>query len=197
MIAAAREAFDRLGDTVWVADPVILEDPSGCFRLRGLGTIARRQLTDSMNKALPDSRDRWVSGLVSPDVARLSGPPVWSLRLDAWPDSWTESDAEGVDEVVLPASADTGSVPFPVRLSLPLLIREGRRESDLRMRVGKGLRAGVRRWEISSLPASNFFARCHQETRVDFAELQMSGDWPLHVLNPERVAWYAEEGRIW
>lgn len=192
-LLAAQKAFDRLGDTEWSARNISLDDPSGCFVPASLWNEARRQLAAALTAALLAARERWAASLPSLAPVPSSGAPRWSLKLDAWPTDWTEADAAGADELVLPLSAVLPSVSLPVRLALPLLLR-GDQAEQVRKSLADGLSAGQRCWEVSSLAGLELLRAVAVETGADVDLLDVSGDWPLHTMNPQAAEFFFEQG---
>lgn len=191
--AAARKAFERLGDTSWQLHTLALEDQERCFVPASVWNEARRNLADALTNALVAAREPRPAveppDRSSPGIASV----CWSLRLDAWSGAWTAADVEGADEVVLPVGSALPSLPVPVRLHLPLVIRPGQ-EIELHARIRQGLAAGIRRWEVSSLAGWEVLRRAADEAGLDRTALEVSGDWPLHVLNPQAADFYTQLG---
>lgn len=188
-LPAAQKAFERLGDTEWMAKKVSLNDPAGCFVPASQWNEARRCLAEALTAGLQAARERGVVSLESVESAKATTPPTWSLRLDEWVDGdWT-----GADEVTLPLGKDCAAASLPVRLSLPMLIRAGQ-AAHLLEKVEGELAAGATRWEVSSLAGLEILRDASARRGIQLEALDLSADWPLHTLNPQAAALYAAQG---
>lgn len=192
-LAAARKAFDRLGETAWCVSEINLDDPAGCFVPASVWNEVRRQWAEAMTSTLARARERWTLTVPKPEPVAASGPAYWSLRLDQWPVDWTEADVAGAQEVVLPMEAEGAAVPIPVRLALPLLMRDGHVD-EIRRAVMRALKCGQRRWEVSSWAGLEILRVLAAQAGLAWDELDLSGDWPLHVLNPYAAEQYVRQG---
>jgi putative protease len=191
---AARKALSRLGDTEWVAERVELEDPDGLFVPASMWNEGRRRLAAAMTGALESAREAWVRGLPAPAREAGGGAEYWSLRLGNWPEDAGPGDWDGADEIVAPLSA---RIPLEksgrIRVALPLLLR-GASVRDTRKKMSAILRAGCRRWEISSLAGLEILREEAAAAGVDWAALDISADWSLHTLNGSTARRWDEQG---
>ena len=190
---AAQKAFARLGDTPWVVHAINVEDPASCFVPASSWNEARRQLAEALSLAHRAAREQWAARMPPLPPGRASGSLYWTLRLEGWPEDWTEADAAGADEIVVSLGRPMPPAHLTVRAALPLLIREDQ-AGIVSQQVSAGLAAGIRRWEVSSLAGLQILRACTESAGLSMDALEVSGDWPLQVLNPQASLFYADLG---
>lgn len=191
-VAAAKKAFERLGDTDWTATAVELDDPDGLFVPASVWNEARRRLAVSLDAAREAARETGVAAILA---GLTSVPPAaavaetWSLKFDCLPAGWTADDWAGVSEVVLPFSflfaSGLPQIPEGVdaRAAIHAILR-GAAIETARKRISALLRDGLRRWEIASLAGHELLREEAQAAGIDFSSLDISSDWCVHTLNP-------------
>jgi putative protease len=197
--AAARAAFDKLGDTGLVMGPFTVHNDGNWFvpvsRLNGL----RRDLAAALEAGLADARRQRAARVaaevcLSPPAPR-TGPFRWSVKVDrvGFLDRFSAADWADLDEVIVDVARDhpatlgerlehlAGLVGRErVRLALPALTRKWE-ENGLLHKVGKLLAAGWRRWEAANLSAWTHLGL--DPAAGDTGGLDLATDWPVYVLN--------------
>jgi putative protease len=197
--AAARAAFDKLGDTGLVLGRLTVHNPQGQFvpvsRLNSL----RRDLATALEAELDAARrlraDRVAAEVCVPPPAPRRQPFHWSVKVDriGFLDRFTPADYADIDEVIVDIARDhpgalgeqldrlAGIVDRErIRLALPLLTRKWE-ETGLLHKVRKLRAAGWRRWEAANLSAWTYLGL--DPAAGGTGEIDLATDWSVYVLN--------------
>lgn len=194
--AAARKAFERLGDTDWAATAVELDDPQGLFVPASAWNEVRRRLAVALDAARDAARKAGLTGICSeksPAPPQGKAGECWSLKFDDLPAGWTEEDWAGVSEVVLPWFRMAGDPPLagpgglPLRAAIPAILR-AEAIPEARRRISELLRDGLRTWEVASLAGLELLREEAHAGGIDAASLDVSSDWCVHTMNPLAAA---------
>ena len=198
--AAARGAFEKLGDTRLELASFTLANPDGRFvpvsRLNGL----RRELASALEAALREATAERVArvreAVCPPPVAPRKSPGFrWSVKVDrvGYLDAFEPADWEGVEEVLIDIARDhpallaerlealSGTLGRDrVRLALPALARKWE-EKGLRQKLDRLRAAGWRKWEAANVSA--WTALGLDPSSADAGGLDLSADWSLYAVN--------------
>jgi putative protease len=201
--AAARAAFDKLGDTGLALSRFTVHNPERLFvpvsRLNGL----RRDLAAALESALDAARcrrtEQIVAGVCVPPPAPRRQPFRWSVKVDrvGFLDRFTEADWADVDEVLVDIARDHPAVLVAqldhlaervgrdrIRLALPPLTRKWE-ENGLLHKVRKLRAAGWRRWEAANLSAWTYLGL--DPAAGDTGDIDLATDWSVYALNRAAV----------
>lgn len=199
MRAALQAAFAKLGDTPFQLRHLVQEGPAVFVPVSQLNAL-RRDLTAALEQALRGARDRHVEQAIASlslldselRTPNSSNPPAFLVKTDqpsvfraAFPDGGiprateliVELGRESISEIE--GAAAVFAPRIPVRFALPMIARAWDRE-ELRAQIRHFFDAGHRRWEAANLSALEFLPRS--------ADLDLSADWPLYVLNSAAAA---------
>jgi len=191
---AARQAFEKLGDTRFELASMELRNPAGLFVPVSRLNALRRELMDALDTKRQESLSRRVEAVRLAMAERAGGPRVvaaeaatWSLKIDnpASVAALDGGDWLGVEEVVVPAlSAFEGLVEKigreRLRVGLPLIVRAWE-SAELRERIEALRAAGWEKWEATGLGS---WARGPD----------LSADWPVYVMNTAAARQVLEMG---
>ncbi len=203
MRAAVEQAFGKLGATRFAMARVNVHNPQACFVPVSLLNQMRRQLTDQLEAryqaALAGCLAR-VKCAVAPLVPASASSVVptvirWCLKTDqpAWLDSFEDADWQDLDEVILEVPPEATNAldaalsrlagrigTARLRLALPTIVRRweyGALQKTFRRLIG----SGWVRWQASNPGAWTMLRAAGAEHPG--VELDISADWPMHVLN--------------
>jgi len=204
--SALQTALAKLGDTSFALRKLAHAGPPVFVPVSQLNAL-RRDLTAALEQQLRAARERHVeqaiASLSSPTselCAPTSSPPTPafllktdqpSVVLAAFPDGDVPRIAELIVELgresVEQIECALAKLPerIAVRFALPMITRAWDRE-DLQAQIRHFFDAGHRRWEAANLSALEFVPRA--------ADLDLSADWPLYVLNSAALAELRERG---
>ncbi|MCX7006311.1 MAG: U32 family peptidase, partial [Kiritimatiellaeota bacterium] len=199
MEAAARGAFEKLGDTNFELGAFALQNPQGLFAPVSLLNELRRILCVDLGAVLATqaterlARLRREADAEPAPVAAVTGER-WLLKIDrpAYLDAFEPEDWRDVEEISVAAEVE----PLPdllaglerlagtvgrekIRLALPVITRRWE-EQDLLARVTALRAAGWQKWEAANISAWSLLGT--QEN------LNLATDWPLYTLNSAAAA---------
>ena len=189
--AAARGAFEKLGDTPFALGAFSAHNPGGLFvpvsRLNELRRALVRELQARVEKARRERVLAIQTDVASRAVAPVPGPLRWSVKTDdpACLAAMEEQDWAGVEEVVVelrPNPPAEWTAAFDalagrlgrdrIRLALPLIARAWE-ERALAETIARLRGGGWSKWEASGV-ASWAMVRDVQD---------WTADWPVYVMN--------------
>jgi putative protease len=197
--AAARAAFDKLGDTGLALAGLTTHNVEGLFvplsRLNGL----RRDLAVALEAELVDARRRRaeaVAAEVCPPAPMPRREPFrWSVKVDrvGYLDFFTAADWADLDEVVVDVARDHPATlveqldPLAglvgrerIRLALPPLTRPWE-EHGLLHKIARLRAAGWARWEAANLSAWTYLGL--DPAAGDTGDVDLATDWSVYALN--------------
>lgn len=193
MGAAARGAFEKLGDTGLSLDGFRFANPAGVFVPVSRLNALRRELTEAVEAVLVRRQQERVAAIVAemcPPVASAPSPGFrWNLKVDrlAFLDAFTAADWAGVDEVIIDIARDHPATLVErldhlaaavgrdrIRLALPAITRKWE-ERGVVHKVARLREAGWHRWEAANLSAWSYLG--------DTAALDLATDWSVYALN--------------
>jgi putative protease len=209
MGAAARAAFEKLGQTRLALESFAFRNEEDRFVPVSLLNRLRRELTDAVEGALRRrlaERVERVKEEVCSDPLQRVGPDRlkavttnpsfrWSIKVDrvAFLDALEEADLEGVEEVVVDIARDHPSQLAEsleawagrlgrdrLRLALPPLTRAWE-EKGLAHKIDRLRAAGWSRWEAANLSAWTHLGL--DPSRPVPEGLDLATDWSVYVLN--------------
>jgi len=200
--AAARTAFERLGETNLELAKLALNNPKGLFVPVSRLNALRREVADAVEAEIHDAYHARLANVHAevfppPATVKLSGGRAgeaagkrfaWALKVDrlAFLDAFTPEDWTDVEEVVVDIARDhAGTLAEKlaalaekcgrerIRLALPAITRKWE-EKDI-LRKLEGLRAaGWQKWEASNISAWSFLKPLPAD---------LAADWPIYTLN--------------
>jgi putative protease len=193
--AAARTAFEKLGQTRLQLGRLTLDNETGLFVPVSRLNQLRRELTAALEQAVQDrlqSRILQIQQWAVPALAECApGPGLfqWSVKVDRidFLDAFEDSDFNNVDEVIVDIARDhpallQGSLDAlaarigrqRLRLALPALTRRWE-DKGIRHKIQHLLAAGWQRWQAANLSAWRYLP--------DPCALDLSTDWSVYVIN--------------
>jgi putative protease len=199
MEAAARAAFEKLGDTrLELASFVWRNADSRFVPVSRLNQI-RRELAADLEEALRAAAAERVGRVladVCPPVAAAAPSPAfrWSIKVDrvGFVDAFESADWSGVEELIVDVARDHPALLTErlerwaaeigrdrIRLALPALTRRWE-ENNVHNKIDRLLAAGWRKWEAANLSAWLHLGLV--PSRPD-GEIDLSADWSLYVVN--------------
>jgi REP element-mobilizing transposase RayT len=206
MAAAARGAFEKLGDTAFELASFTLENPHGLFAPVSLLNELRRKLCVELERAVAQQTTERLRRI---GMEMESEPPApahgtteerWLIQVDrpAYLEAFTAEDWRTVEEVTLAAEIE----PLPqllaalerlaevvgrerIRLALPIITRRWE-EKDLLQRIHALRAAGWHKWAAANISAWAFLR--------ENEKLDLAADWPLYTLNTAAAAQLLDMG---
>ncbi len=208
MTAAARAAFEKLGDTRLTLGAFHFDNPQGLFVPVSKLNALRRELTEAVEAALHQALSARIQQVqaevcpasVGPAAHRSHAPFRWSLKVDrvGFVEHFEAADWDNVDELVIDIARDHPTALLEklhdleaplgrdrIRLALPPLTRKWE-EHGLLLKLEKLRAAGWHRWEAANLSAWTYLAPT--------AGLDLATDWSVYVLNRLAVQQLLELG---
>src|SRR5262249_27444215 len=200
MAAAARGAFDKLGDTHLELTEFNWRNDESRFVPVSRLNQARRDLADDLEAACQSALTERVAR-VKADMCprpRAAAPTTvfrWSIKADCvgFVDAFEADDWSAVDELVLDVVRDHPTTLTEkldhfapelgrgrIRLALPALTRKWEAEG-LRRKVEKLRAAGWRKWEAANLSAWRLLDLDPAGSQTD--GLDLATDWSVYALN--------------
>jgi putative protease len=196
--AAARGAFEKLGDTPLTLASFTWRNDDNCFVPVSRLNQLRRELTAALEEACRQHHADRVSRLqaaVAPPkpTGRAATDFRWSIKVDRidFLDAFESTDLDGIDEIIVDIARDHPALLAEkldewarrvghahIRLALPALTRHWE-ERGLRHKIETLCAAGWSKWEAANLSAWHYLG-------LDPArpcELDQSADWSFYVLN--------------
>ena len=207
MEAAARGAFEKLGDTDFELAAFTLENPLGLFAPVSLLNELRRKLCADLGAALAaqaaERRARLHRELdAEPAAVAAAADERWLLKIDkpGYLDAFEADDWRDVEEVCVAAEVEAlpellaglerlagAAGREKIRLALPVITRRWE-EQDLLARVTALRAAGWLKWEAANISAWSLLGKSEN--------LDLATDWPLYTLNSAAAAqWFAMGAR--
>jgi putative protease len=193
MAAAARGAFEKLGDTGLSLGSFTFSNPSNRFVPVSRLNQLRRDLARVLEERLDQALSARVAGVLA-EVCPKPAAPVrrepfrWSIKVDhaGFVDAFDPADWSAVDELVVDIARDHPAALVDkldqaarqigrerIRLALPAVTRKWE-EHGIRLKVNKLLSQGWTRWEAANLSAWGF---------LDGDGLDVATDWSVYVIN--------------
>ena len=196
--AAARGAFDKLGDTPLTLASFTWRNDDNCFVPVSRLNQLRRELTGALEEASrqyhADRVSRLQAAVAAPKPAgRATMDFRWSIKVDriGFLDAFEASDWQGIDEIIVDIARDHPALLIEkldewairagrerLRLALPALTRHWE-ERGLRHKVETLRAAGWSKWEAANLSAWHYLGLDPAQP----GEIDLSADWSLYVLN--------------
>lgn len=197
--AAARAAFEKLGDTGLSLASFTCHNPGGRFVPVSRLNALRRDLTAALDEAITQAQRQHVARLVA---AVCPAPPApspapfrWSVKVDqvGFLDAFTADDWRDVEEVIVEIARDHPTLLAEkldrlaatvgrerIRLSLPALTRKWE-ERGLLLELARLRAAGWHRWEAANLSAWSYLGLDPLANTT--GDLDLATDWSVYVLN--------------
>ena len=196
--------FSRLGDSAFVLEQMICDNPCKLFVPKGMLNELRRMVVAKAQERL-DNEATCLSARIQEDTAawrqeRTESTEKWSLKIDnpALLNALDDNRLNRFDEVVFSLErihADDVDASFAllrgrlegcerIRLSLPVICR-GRVAAQWGERVKELFAAGWRKWEIANFGALEMFHGL---------EADLTADWPLYAMNSLAAKYWLEHG---
>jgi putative protease len=200
MEAAARGAFDKLGDTSLTLASFHLRNSANRFVPVSRLNQLRRDLVPALEEAFRQERSLWLTGLQAglgprqQQVAERS-PFRWSIKVDriCFLDAFEADDLADIDEVVVDIARDhptelAGKLGQwaerlgreRIRLALPALTRYWE-EKGLRHKIDHLRSTGWTKWEAANLSAWSYLGIDPLEPEA--SGLDLATDWSVYVIN--------------
>ena len=197
---AARDAFEKTGDTPFRRPSLLLINPDNLFVPISVLNATRRAIFDKMVLALREEKSRRLGEIVLMEAEMtpaprqpLAMPEKWSIKISdpSCLALFEKSDPSALTEVVL----DITHIPTSrlrnvladlatkwgverVRLGLPLITRSWERK-NLLDNIALSRKQGFHRWEVANVSG---WAWLRQATDHDIDE-DVGCDWSVYVLN--------------
>ena len=188
--AAARKAFERLGESGWRLGRLDVTDPEGRFAPPSLMNDLRRDLVERLDEVEAARRrtrvDAALGRVVSVPTQHVEGNgPCRVLKIRS--DQLGKVELAGHDEVVVAwsESLDEAAIGRDVRVALPVFTPEPQ-FGKLRSSVKRLVRAGFSKWEASDLATLRLLRHVGVE--------DITADWSLYAFNTAAAAAIAEAG---
>jgi putative protease len=198
--AAARAAFEKLGDTPLVLDSFVYHNEGGVFVPVSRLNQLRREITSAMEHALQQERAERLARLqaiVSPPKAHKRETKDafrWSIKVDrvGFLDAFEDADWSDIDEIIVDIARDHPTLLVAklnewakrvgretIRLALPALTRSWE-ERGIRHKIDALRAAGWTKWEAANLSAWSYLGLdpLQRTSAVD-----LSTDWSVYVIN--------------
>ena len=212
--SAIREAFDRLGNTEYVAGKLTIENDGRYFIPVSIVNRLRRRLTEELDDALAayrlssiqKCRERESAPSSETNGAALS----WMIKVDRmeYLDAFEVNDWEGVGEVVV----SVGLAPAEdlehrltqfrsvhpailVRLSTPVITRTWERD-ELMRQVARLLSLGFMSWEVSCAGSFHMLNEAGNSAGLS-GMVRIAADWPYFVMNRSAINELFANGIEW
>lgn len=204
MAAAARGAFEKLGETRLTLRGFTFHNDAGRFVPVSALNALRRDLTASVEATLTERHRQRVAAILpavvpaaptaQPQAPRPT-PFRWSLKVDRLPflEALEAPDLEGVEEIVIDIARDHPTLLTEqldawaarvghdrLRLALPPLTRAWE-ERGLRHKIERLRAAGWSRWEAANLSAWPYLGL--DPAAHGTGDIDLSTDWSVYVLN--------------
>jgi putative protease len=199
MAAAARAAFDKLGDTDLTLRSFSFRNDAGCFVPISRLNQLRRDLATALETALEQRRrqqtERILADVLPPPPPVSRSPFRWSLKVDrlAHLDALQAEDWEDLDELIVDIARDHPAVLAErleelacllgrdrIRLALPPLTRKWE-DHGLRLKIAKLRSAGWPKWEVGNLSGWSYLGL--DPSGGDTSGLDLATDWSVYVVN--------------
>jgi len=202
MEAAARGAFEKLGDTRLTLAGFTLKNPAALFVPVSKINALRRDVTEELEKKLDSALNGRIDSVkrdVLPDrqskIQNLKSKIAWSLKVDCseFLDGFEAEDWRDIDEVLIDIARDHPSALLErlntisstigrekIRLSLPPLTRKWE-EKGIAQKVAALRAAGWNKWEAGNASAWTLLGLELDANQM--AGTDLSTDWSVYVIN--------------
>ncbi|MBP7828430.1 MAG: U32 family peptidase [Kiritimatiellae bacterium] len=189
---AAKQAFEKLGDTRFELASLELRNPAGLFVPVSRLNALRRELMSALEARRQESHARRVEVVRSSlekDVPadKVSAAVTWSLKVDdpSALAAFDDPDWQAAEEVVVPALSAFEGLAGKIgrerlRIALPLIVRSWE-AAEMWKRVEALRAAGWSKWEAAGLGS--------WEGGPD-----LSTDWSVYVMNTSAAAQVLDMG---
>lgn len=202
-LGAARQAFEKLGDTAFDLCGLDLINPAGLFVPVSVLNRLRRGVLSQLADDVAVAQHRFVA--LIKDLEKPQGAPApagelrWSLKTDRLEhlEAFETEDWGRLEEVVLDISGESladilsrlaewtpSGWAGKVRMALPAITREWEMR-ELREKIEGLIKAGISRWEASGLSAWSLLREAGGAGML-VGPGGLTADWPIYVTN--RVA---------
>ena len=196
--AAARGAFEKLGDTPLTLASFSWGNEDSCFVPVSRLNQLRRELTAALEEACrrhhADQVTRLQAAVAPPKpTGRATADFRWSIKVDriSFLDAFESTDLDGIDEIIVDIARDHPALLAEkldewakrvdrtrLRLALPALTRHWE-ERGLRHKIETLRAVGWLKWEAANLSAWHYLGLDPSQP----SGLDLSVDWSLYVLN--------------
>lgn len=222
--AAARQTFDKTGDTPFALAEFSYTNPDNLFAPLSRLNALRRELYAALETRVANDRQTWLDATAAEllpvaahprltEDATWAGSTLWSIKIEH-PDQLRElktEELQALDEVVIDLRASLpqdsrdilGSVHIltavigteRVRLSLPAILRPAELVEARRL-VGEFWQRGFRKYEASNLGGLQLLrGQTEEASRTNPDDrADIRADWALYVLNPQAAAFLRDQG---
>ncbi len=202
--AAARGAFERLGESRFVLQDWRFDNPDNLFVKPGVWNGLRREMTEALEAGYRKIRGEFLTALAaSVEMDAAAGNPgsgtdfSWSIAVDggAQLDAFTAGDLAEMEEIVVSTGmeadflAEVGQLSGRlgvngdrIRLAMPVIIR-GRTAEKLPGLIRQLCRQGFRRWLVPGLNGWGMLTESGAMPTDGEPALDLAADWPLYVTN--------------
>jgi putative protease len=197
--AAARAAFEKLGDTGVSLTEFTCHNPHRLFVPISRLNALRRDLMADLEAAITEDRKARVERVIESERNYSSTPHAaafrWNIKVDriGFLDAFTPEDWAGIDEVVIDIARDhpallaarldqlAGQIGRDrIRLAMPPLTRKWE-EHGIIHKLERLRAADWRRWEAGNLSAWSYLGLDPSATTT--GEIDLATDWSVYVLN--------------
>jgi hypothetical protein len=198
--AAARGAFDKLGDTGLSLTAFRWANPAAGFvpvsRLNQLRRDLAADLDDALRRAAADRVARALADVCPPPAAPTPTTAFrWSVKVDrvGFVDAFEADDWAGVDELVIDIARDHPTTLAErlehwagvlgrgrIRLALPALTRKWE-DHGIRLKIQKLRAAGWAKWEAANVSAWPYLGL--DPSRGDTGPIDLATDWSVYAVN--------------
>ncbi|MFH0940004.1 MAG: U32 family peptidase [Planctomycetota bacterium] len=201
--AAARAAFEKLGQTSLALRHFTLDNPGDCFvPLSQLNALRRKitetvetQLTTALTNRAQQVKDVICGASVLSPIHKQ--PFRWSVKVDrcGFLDAFEADDWRDLDEVVIDIDADQFATLAEtlsrlaaivgrdrIRLALPAITRLWE-ERGLRQKIERLRADGWSKWEAANLSAWTFLDLNLNTDPSASTSIDLSADWSIYVVN--------------
>jgi putative protease len=199
-LGAARQAFEKLGDTAFELQGFDLKNPAGLFVPVSVLNRVRRGVLSELADSVAVAQRQLVARVQ--ELEKSVGEPAstgalrWSLKTDRLEhlQAFEPEDWIGIEEVVLDIAGDslfdilrtvagwaTHIVAGKVRMALPIIAREWE-QKELREKIEGISKAGWNRWEASGLAAWSLLRDAGGAGMIGTPGC-LTTDWPVYVTN--------------
>jgi putative protease len=194
VLEIGRQAFQKLGGTVFACGEVAVSNPDGLFARMSDFNELRRRVVTALDAALAARMcERAQQALILVPNASGSGasppaPLAWEIAVDRpeFLGALTDVDLQGAEITLFIHRLTDAELDLAVaelasrvgkerlRLALPTVVRPGL-AAILQPRIRRLQEAGYQRWEVSNLAGLTYLD--------GGARLDLAAGWPLYVLN--------------
>jgi len=209
MEAAARGAFEKLGETRLILGNFELKNPNALFApvsvLNELRRMAAAQMEAELDATFEDrikAVERQVLPPVAKEIKTVSVDALrWSLKADriTFVDTFEDQDWDGIDELVVDVARDHITLLLQkldtvgakigrerIRLALPAVTRKWE-EKGLLLKLEKLRAAGWDKWEAANVSAWKYLnlklQMAGRDTETRDEKINLAADWSVYAIN--------------